>query len=466
MVALAACSSSHRQASYTGEDTAYYLSHARGNYAPPGPPSDPWGPYIRIAADRFDVPQMWIRQVMRVESGGHEYSNGQLIVSGAGAMGLMQLEPGTYQEMAARYGLDNDPFNPLDNILAGTAYIHEMYRIYGCPGFLAAYNAGPGRLDSYINYRRPLPLQTINYVDMIGPNIDGYYPHHRSPADELALNTEPMGYDGGILPAGFAPDAPTPAELSAPVEVASLSSTQSAYNNDAAPVSVPVSSIMPQVAQIKAAEARPVQPAQVVVQPVQTAAVVPVPVPPPAPVRVASDNSLIFSPGARVAPARAVVVSAPVRVASNSSKIYAPPPVPVPAPILQPAPVTMARATIPAVPHPPYGSSSKIGFALVTPAMASTPADIGFNSGHHSWGIQVGAYDTSSNARAALGMAEMTGASLLQKAEPVVTKVSTNAGTMYRARFFGLQHDEAVNACNRLSGGPTGCVILSPDEQS
>lgn len=428
LVVLSACSAGHRTASYVGEDTAYYLAHARGNYAPPGPPNDPWGPYINIASARFDVPQMWIRQVMRVESGGHEYSNGSLITSDAGAMGLMQLEPGTYQEMAARYGLENDPFNPLDNIMAGAAYIHEMYQIYGCPGFLAAYNAGPGRLDSYINYRRPLPLQTINYVAMIAPNIDGYYPQHRSPADELALNTEPQGDDGGILPSGFTPEAPTPAELSSPVEVASLSPAQASYDDNPAPVSVPVSSIMPQVAQIEAAQARPVPPVQVAL-------------PPPAPVRVASNGSMVYTPS-----------------------LAAPPPAE------QPVHVIVARATpLPApvprpVPSPPYSRPAE--FSLIPPAMASTPSNVGFTSGLRSWGIQVGAYDTSSNAKAALGMAELAGSTVLQKAEPIVAKVSVNGGVMYRARFVGLQRAEAINACNRLSGGPTGCVILSPDEQS
>lgn len=456
---LAACSSPHRQASYAGEDTAYYLAHARGNYNPPGPPSDPWGPYIRIAAARFDVPQMWIRQVMRVESGGHEYSNGQLIVSDAGAMGLMQLEPGTYREMAARYGLDNDPFNPLDNIMAGAAYIHEMYQIYGCPGFLAAYNAGPGRLDSYINNRRPLPQQTVNYVAMIAPNIDGYYPHHRSSADELALNTNRMGYDGGILPRGFAPEAPTAAELSAPVQIASLSPTQAAYAGDSGPVTVPVSSVLPQAAQIEAAAAA----------------------------RAAAPPAAALQTGSLPAPA--------TRVASNSALTYTPPqPVAQPMPVERPAQTLMARANIPSVPHPPYNVpqptysapqptrvayaapklvpppaaptySHRQGFSLVPSAMAETPADAGFNSGKHSWGIQVGAFDTSSNARAALGMAELSGSHALQKAEPVVMRVSLHGGTIYRARFVGMQHEEAVNACSHLSGGPTGCVILPPDER-
>ena len=433
---LAGCSGGHGP-SYVGEDTAYYLSHAQGNYAPPGPPGDPWGPYIRIAAARYDVPQMWIRQVMRVESGGHEYSDGQLIVSDAGAMGLMQLEPGTYQEMAERYGLENDPFNPLDNILAGTAYIHEMYRIYGCPGFLAAYNAGPGRLDSYINDRRPLPLQTINYVDMIAPNIDGYYPNSRSPADELALNTEPMGEDGGLLPSGFQPEAPTPAQLSAPVEVASLSPVQAAYSNDSAPVTVPVSEIMPQVAQIRAAHAQPVPPPM---QPMQTASISPL-----APVRVASNNSMVYVP--RPAPPTQVAVAPPPHV-------------------------MMASATPEQIPHPPYNyltlpPPNQTHLAVPQPsATPPAPVNVAFNSGQRSWGIQVGAFDTPSNARAALGMAELSGANILQKAEPIVMRISVNGGTFYRARFVGLEHTEAVNACNRLSSGPTGCVILSPDEQS
>ncbi|MDE1896976.1 MAG: SPOR domain-containing protein, partial [Rhodospirillales bacterium] len=91
---------------------------------------------------------------------------------------------------------------------------------------------------------------------------------------------------------------------------------------------------------------------------------------------------------------------------------------------------------------------------------------VAFNSGRHSWGIQVGAYNTSSNAQAALGMAELTGANVLTRARPVVMSIHTGSGTKYRARFVGLQHEEAVNACSHLSGGPTGCVVLSPDAQS
>src|SRR5580698_7644556 len=81
-----------------------------GSYTAPGPASDPWRPYIRDASARFNVPEKWIRAVMRQESGGHEYLNGEPITSSAGAMGLMQLMPATYADMRDRYGLGDDPY--------------------------------------------------------------------------------------------------------------------------------------------------------------------------------------------------------------------------------------------------------------------------------------------------------------------------------------------------------------------
>lgn len=193
---LAGCASQGPGTSAT-QEAARYAAHARGNYVPPGPPEDPWGPYIREASKRFDVPDLWIRAVMRVESGGNEYLNGQLITSGAGAMGLMQVMPETYDELRDRYSLSDDPFDPHDNILAGAAYLREMYDIYGSPGFLAAYNAGPRRLDDYLSNNRPLPDETRRYVAMIGPNIVGVYPNNRSPAEDYAMNALPIDIPPG-----------------------------------------------------------------------------------------------------------------------------------------------------------------------------------------------------------------------------------------------------------------------------
>ena len=51
-------------------------------------------------------------------------------------------------------------------------------------------------------------------------------------------------------------------------------------------------------------------------------------------------------------------------------------------------------------------------------------------------------------------------------ARPMVVSVYGAGRVRYRARVVGLAHDEAVNACSRLSTGPTGCEVLSPDAQS
>ena len=131
------------------------------------------GSHIAEASQRFDVPEQWIRAVMKVESGGRTHMNGKPIVSRAGAMGLMQVMPSTYEELRVRHGLGSDPFEPHDNIMAGTAYLREMYEKFGSPGFLAAYNAGPGRYGEYLTGDRGLPSETRNYVAMISPQING-----------------------------------------------------------------------------------------------------------------------------------------------------------------------------------------------------------------------------------------------------------------------------------------------------
>jgi hypothetical protein len=194
---LAACASQGPQIDES-QEAAQYAAHARGNYTPPGPPEDPWGPYIEEASSRFDVPDVWIRAVMNVESRDQEYLNGQLITSPVGAMGLMQVMPETYDELRDQYRLSGDPYDPHDNILAGAAYMREMYDIYGSPGFLAAYNAGPRRLDDYLSNQRPLPDETRRYVAMIAPAIDGVWPAHRSAAENYAMNQLPEDIPPGL----------------------------------------------------------------------------------------------------------------------------------------------------------------------------------------------------------------------------------------------------------------------------
>ena len=181
----------------SADETARYLQNARGRYLAPGPGGDPWGPYIREASNRFDVPETWIRALMRQESGGSLYRNGRLITSSAGAMGLMQVMPGTYRELRSRHNLGADPFEPHDNIMAGVAYMREMYDMYGAPGFLAAYNAGPNRLDDYLANTRGLPDETRRYVASIGPSLRYAAPKVASPAEQFAMNHVPLHIPAG-----------------------------------------------------------------------------------------------------------------------------------------------------------------------------------------------------------------------------------------------------------------------------
>ncbi|MFN4011336.1 MAG: lytic transglycosylase domain-containing protein [Pannonibacter sp.] len=128
---------------------------------------DPYAAAIAEAAQRFGIPAAWIRSVMRVES-----ANDVRAISSKGAMGLMQIMPATWAELRARHRLGSDPYDPRDNILAGAAYLRELHDRYGSPGFLAAYNAGPGRYEEHLA-GRPLPAETRAYVATLAAQIGG-----------------------------------------------------------------------------------------------------------------------------------------------------------------------------------------------------------------------------------------------------------------------------------------------------
>jgi hypothetical protein len=130
-----------------------------------------WQSFIVEASRRFGIPAAWIRAVMAAESGGQALLDGRPITSSAGAMGLMQVMPETYAEMRRRHGLGTDPYDPHDNILAGVAYLRLLYERYGYPRLFAAYNAGPARLDDYLQRGVSLPDETRRYLAAIGPDL-------------------------------------------------------------------------------------------------------------------------------------------------------------------------------------------------------------------------------------------------------------------------------------------------------
>jgi len=234
------------------DQAARYLQSARGRYVIPGSAGDPWGPYIHEASSRYDIPETWIRALMRQESGGNLYRNGQLIMSSAGAMGLMQVMPGTYAELRTRHSLGPDPFEPHDNIMAGVAYMREMYDMYGSPGFLAAYNAGPNRLDDYLANQRGLPDETRRYVAAIGPSLRYAQPRVHSPAEQYAMNQLPLyippgprfGYGTAQLPTVQLASTQTyrPVFTSAPVQPTYTQPTTVAW---AAPAARPAATPAP-----------------------------------------------------------------------------------------------------------------------------------------------------------------------------------------------------------------------------
>lgn len=181
---------------------APYAARARQDYPVPGPPGDPWGPYVREAARRFGVPENWVRAVMQQESGGQQTgADSAPITSNAGAMGLMQVMPVTYAGLRQRYRLGADPYEPRSNILAGTAYLREMHDRFGAPAFLAAYNAGPDRVAAYLAGSTMLPDETVNYVAAIGPRIG------------MTASFGPGGYGpGGFVQPGAVEVAAAPAQ--------------------------------------------------------------------------------------------------------------------------------------------------------------------------------------------------------------------------------------------------------------
>ncbi|MFD1797995.1 lytic transglycosylase domain-containing protein [Paracoccus aurantiacus] len=180
--------------------------------------ADPYAAHIAEAAARFTVPEHWIRAVIRVESADNPRA-----ISSAGAQGLMQIMPETWAHLRPRHRLGADPFDPRDNILAGAAYLREMFDRYGNTGaMLAAYNAGPARYEDYLATGRALPAETRAYVATLAPMLDGAAP--------VWAVVRPVDWREASLFAGIVDAAPAQAGGSAvapPAETGGLTPTAS-----------------------------------------------------------------------------------------------------------------------------------------------------------------------------------------------------------------------------------------------
>lgn len=395
---LSACAT-HSSPQMTDEsnEAAEYAKRAAGDYRPPGPPEDPWGPYINEAAQRFDVPDRWIREVMRVESGGNEYLNGHLTTSPVGAMGLMQVMPQTYDELKIRYALGDDAYDPHNNIVAGAAYIREMYDLYGAPAFLAAYNAGPGRVDDYMQQHRPLPQETRRYLAMIAPYIEEAYPNNRSAADQLAMNL-PGGFDYSPVVQHF-PHNPRGYESPAVVLAQHRLGIHPAIPHIYYPVRYAYTYYMPRY--VRVAHAAP--------------------------------------------PAWARAPRGRIQFAAMSSRRHDWRSPPAGYLALQPARVQMAVAT----PHSAH-------FRLVSEALADPVLTPLARDGAPQWAIQIGAYAHRERTRTGW-RGDHASYYASGPVHAVVSTVQRGGAMLYRARLAGLSRGVVVHPCRPSRHG--GCLV-------
>jgi hypothetical protein len=115
------------------------------------------GEIVNRASAEHGVAAPIVRAVIAQESGGRP-----CVVSPKGAQGLMQLMPATQADLGV-----TDPFDPAQNVNAGAAYLRQLLDRYkqNLRLALAAYNAGPGRVDEH--RKVPAIAETQDYVDSI-----------------------------------------------------------------------------------------------------------------------------------------------------------------------------------------------------------------------------------------------------------------------------------------------------------
>jgi soluble lytic murein transglycosylase-like protein len=144
------------------------------DYVPPPPPEPPAAPpepdldtLVREAAGKYGIAPELVHSVIAAESAYDPKA-----VSPKGARGLMQLMPGTARELNV-----TDAFDPAANVNGGTAYLRRMLERYA--GFgnqlqraLAAYNAGPGKVDLYGGL--PPYRETIDFVSRVLKRLESF----------------------------------------------------------------------------------------------------------------------------------------------------------------------------------------------------------------------------------------------------------------------------------------------------
>lgn len=126
------------------------------------PPEVAFNGLIHEAATRYSVNPDLVRAVVRAES-----AFDPLAVSRVGAQGLMQLMPALSRQLGV-----TDPFDPRQNVMAGTRYLAQLLDVHhgNIELALASYNAGPGNVDRYNGV--PPFRETLQYIRTITDSLN------------------------------------------------------------------------------------------------------------------------------------------------------------------------------------------------------------------------------------------------------------------------------------------------------
>lgn len=160
-------------------------------------------PIYQAAGQEWNVDPALLQAVAGQEAGG--VSN----VSPAGAQGHMQIMPATQADLGV-----TDPNNVEQSIYGGAKYLSQLLDKYGDPQLaVAAYNAGPGRVDAHLATGAPLPAETVAYI----PGVTNRYKAIAQPSSAPSDTPE---LDQTINALRQAP--PPPPAAAAPAQAAAL----------------------------------------------------------------------------------------------------------------------------------------------------------------------------------------------------------------------------------------------------
>ena len=149
-------------------------------------------PVFEAAGQEWNVDPNLLRAVAGQESGGT--GNPDKAVSPKGALGRMQIMPQTAQDLGIP-----DPTDPVQSIYGGAKYLSQQLDKYGSPELaLAAYNAGPGRVDDYQSGKSALPAETVAYVPSVAQRYQALTAKPVATSDASSTAPSPSGLDQAI----------------------------------------------------------------------------------------------------------------------------------------------------------------------------------------------------------------------------------------------------------------------------